>query len=103
MLQAYVYILKCSDDSFYVGSTIQIERRIAQHQAGEGANYVKRRLPFQLVYLELYDRVDVAFAREQQIKKWSRAKKQALIDENYDKLHELAKCKNMTSHLNFKK
>lgn len=100
MLQAFVYILKCSDGSFYVGSTTNLDKRLSQHKSGKGANYTRGRLPVQLVYFEVYDRIDTAFYREQQIKKWSRGKKQALIDKNYDLLHELAKCNNITTHFN---
>lgn len=46
-----MYILECSDKSFYVGSTIDLERRLAQHQNGEGANYTKNRLPVELIYV----------------------------------------------------
>lgn len=102
MQQAYVYILKCKDNSLYVGSTFDMDLQLLQHQSGEGANYTKNKLPVELVYIELYDRIDIAFEREHQLKKWCRAKKQALIDENYEKLHELAKCNNITSHLNLK-
>lgn len=100
MLEAFVYILKCSDGSFYVGSTTNLDKRLSQHKSGKGANYTQGRLPVQLVYFEVYDRIDTAFYREQQIKKWSRGKKQALIDKNYDLLHELAKCNNIASHFN---
>jgi len=87
----YVYILKCSDDSFYTGSTKDLERRIQQHQAGEGAKYTRRRLPVKLIYSEEFDRIDAAFYREKQIQSWSRKKKLALIEGRLDELPELSK------------
>lgn len=74
-----MYILKCSDDSYYTGSTKNLEKRIQEHNSGEGANHTKKRLPVVLVYFEEFDRIDVAFEREKQVQKWSRAKKEALI------------------------
>ena len=87
----YVYILKCSDGSYYTGSTTDLERRIQQHQVGEGANYTKRRRPVKLIYFEEYDRIDVAFYREKQIQGWSRRKKEALIEGRLEDLPLLAK------------
>ncbi len=83
---AYTYILKCSDNSYYTGSTRNLEQRLWQHQTGQGANHTKVRLPVQLVYSECYDRIDEAFAREKQIQRWSRKKKEALITGEIDKL-----------------
>ncbi len=86
-----MYILKCYDGSYYVGSTRNLESRVAQHQAGEGANHTKKRLPVELVYYEEYPRVDYAFYREKQIQGWRREKKEALINGEYRTLPELAK------------
>ncbi len=90
-MKGYTYILKCCDDSYYTGSTIDLERRLRQHQNGEGANYTRKRLPVELVYFEEYSRIDQAFYREKQIQGWSRAKKEALIANQLEKLKELAK------------
>ena len=87
---AYTYILKCSDNSYYTGSTKDMEKRLWQHENGEGANHTKVRLPVILVYVEQYDRVENAFAREKQIQGWSRKKKKALITGNMDALHSLS-------------
>ena len=92
-MKGYTYILRCSDDSYYTGSTNDIDKRIAQHQAGEGANYTKKRLPIELIYFEEFQRVDEAFLREKQIQGWSRAKKEALIKGNFQKLQEASKSK----------
>jgi putative endonuclease len=85
-----MYILLCSDGSYYTGSTKDLNLRILQHQQGEGANHTRKRLPVKLVYFEEYDRVDEAFYREKQIQKWSRKKKEALIKGENSKLPELA-------------
>jgi len=75
----HVYILQCSDGSYYVGSTRDLEKRIEQHATGAGASYTRSRRPVRLVFAEEYERVDEAFAREKQIQGWSRAKRAALI------------------------
>jgi putative endonuclease len=86
-----MYILECSDGSLYVGSTIDLERRVAQHNSGEGAAYTRRRRPVRLLYAEEYDRVDEAFAREKQVQNWSRKKRMALIDGRFGDLQQLSK------------
>ena len=91
MSTGFVYILECSDGTYYTGSTRDLERRIQQHQAGEGAKYTKKRLPVKLIYSEEFDRIDAAFYREKQIQSWSRKRKQALIDGRLDDLPELSK------------
>ena len=87
----FMYILKCSDGSYYTGSTVNLEIRFHQHQQGEGANYTKKRLPVELIYFEEYSRIDEAFYREKQVQHWSRKKKEALIEGKYSYLPELAK------------
>ena len=89
-----MYILKCSDGSYYTGSTKYLEHRLAQHQTGEGANHTKYRLPVELVYFEEFPRVDEAFYREKQIQGWSRKKKEALILGLNEELKKLAECMN---------
>ena len=98
-----MYILRCSDGSFYTGSTNNLELRIRQHQAGEGANYTRERLPVELIYFEEFSRIDMAFYREKQVQGWSRKKKMALIASSEERLKEAARCLNESSHLNFKK
>ncbi len=90
MSTGYTYILECSDVSFYTGSTIDLERRIHEHQNAQGANHTKKRLPIELKYFEVYDRIDTAFYREKQIQGWSRAKKLALIDGRFSDLPDLS-------------
>lgn len=86
----YMYILECADGSYYTGSTNNLELRLAQHHAGEGANHTKKRLPVQLIYFEEFQRIDEAFNREKQVQGWSRSKKVALIKGCPDLLPELA-------------
>ena len=92
----YMYMLKCADDSYYTGSTWNLERRLAQHQRGEGARYTAKRLPVELVYCEEYERVEDAFNREKQVQRWSRKKEEALIAGDMNELRRLAECRNET-------
>lgn len=78
-MKGFMYILLCADGSYYTGSTTNLDLRLQQHQAGEGANHTKKHLPVKLVYYEEYQRIDEAFFREKQIQGWSRKKKEALI------------------------
>lgn len=89
-MTGYTYILECSDGSFYTGSTIDLERRLEQHQIGEGANHTKKHLPVKLVYVEIFPRIDAAFYREKQIQGWGRKKKIALIEGQEGNLPELS-------------
>ena len=90
---AWMYILECSDGSFYVGSTKSLKTRLFQHRQGKGAVFTANRLPVELVYYEEYRNVAEAFAREKQVQNWSHAKREALIQNSYCKLPELAKKK----------
>ena len=87
----YMYILQCADDSYYVGSTWNLEKRLWQHNEGLGAKYTARRLPVKLVYSEEYTSIADAYQREKQVQNWSRAKRQALIQGDYDALPELSR------------
>ena len=89
-----MYILRCSDGSYYTGSTRDLEGRLYEHQNGLGAVFTKKRLPVKLVYCEEFERIDDAFHREKQVQGWSRAKKEALIQGQYDLLPKLAKTRN---------
>jgi putative endonuclease len=89
-MQAFVYILECANGKYYTGSTKNLERRLAEHESGEGANFTKKHLPVKLVYFEEYDRIDTAFYREKQIQGWSRAKKEALINRQFELLPSLS-------------
>jgi putative endonuclease len=79
----HVYILRCRDGSLYTGCTNDLENRIEAHNAGKGAKYTASRLPVQLVYTESADSKSAAMQREIQIKRWTKAKKEALIAGNH--------------------
>jgi putative endonuclease len=87
----FVYILRCADDSFYVGSTRNLEARMFQHSTGKGSLYTSTRLPVELVFIEEFNNVGDAYAREKQLQGWGRAKRQKLIEQNYEALPLLAR------------
>src|ERR1700712_1791622 len=87
----YVYIFPCSHGSYYVGSTWDVERQLAQHNAGDGAQYTRRRRPVELLWTQDCERVEDAFALEKQIQGWSRAKREALIEGRLADLPMLSK------------
>ena len=90
MKKYYVYILECSDKSYYIGVTNNLERRLSEHTNGTADSYTSKRKP--LFLRKFFDFVDIreAISFEKQIKKWSRVKKEALIQENWDKLTVLS-------------
>ena len=91
MKSFFVYILRCGDDSLYVGHTDDLERRWAQHQSGEIPGYTADHQPLELVHWEeCGERID-ALERERQLKRWTKAKKEALIAGRMKNLHELAR------------
>ena len=90
----YVYILLCADKSLYVGSTKDIKNRVKRHNEGHGAQYTRIRRPVRLVHHEVYPDETAAVRRERQLKRWSRAKKQALFEGDKDRLKQLSKRRN---------
>ena len=92
MMPFYVYLLRCSDASYYCGQTDNIEMRMHQHEAGK-VGYTSSRKPVELVWQGEFEKRDEAIAFEQQLKGWSRAKKEALITGDWKKISELAKSK----------
>ena len=90
---AFVYMLRCRDGSYYVGSATggDLTIRIAQHQSGAFPGYTLSRRPVELVWSQHFERITDAIAVERQIKGWSRAKKQALIGQDWASLIMLAK------------
>ncbi len=79
-MTAYVYILECADGTLYTGWTNDLEKRLAAHNAGQGAKYTRVRRPVRLRYNETFARKEEAQAREWAIKHLSRAEKLALIE-----------------------
>jgi len=87
----WCYILRCSDGKYYTGHTEDLESRIAQHQAGGFCDFSTRRLPIELVWCEDFPSRHEALATELHVKKWSRAKKEALIERNWARLSYYAR------------
>jgi len=75
----YAYVLRCSDGSFYTGYTTDVERRLSEHNAGEGAKYTRGRTPVELVHVERFDSKSAAMSREYEIKQLSRTEKAELV------------------------
>ena len=97
----YVYILQCSDKCLYTGITNNISRRIVEHQKGLNTScYTYERRPVKLIFNQEFNDVNQAIYFEKKIKKWSRAKKLALSEEDFDLLQILAECKNQTHSKN---
>ncbi|WP_393955959.1 GIY-YIG nuclease family protein [Methylorubrum sp. POS3] len=92
-MPTFVYILRCADGSYYVGSSRgeSLDKRLGEHQAGTYAGYTSRRRPVTLVWSEPFERFDEAVAYERRLKGWSRAKKEALIHGDWDGLVKAAK------------
>jgi len=91
----YVYILKCSDDSYYTGITNNINRRFAEHNSSlDPSSYTSKRRPLKLVFYSEFNDVTNAILFEKRIKGWSRKKKEALINEDYNELVRLSNLKN---------
>jgi len=89
---AYLYIVLCADGSYYVGTTRKdLEERVGEHNAGHFGGYTSTRLPVELVFAEWFDSVVDAITAERQLKGWSRAKKQALIRDDFGKLQLLSR------------
>ena len=100
----FLYILKCADGTYYTGMTNNLERRLWEHESGvKGDAYTYSRRPVELQFYEEFNDVKQCIEFEKKIKKWSGKKKQALIEKNWDRLQELAKCRNDSNSENFGK
>jgi len=99
----WVYILKCSDGSYYTGSTSNIEKRLSEHQHGEVKGYTQNRRSIELVFSENFDDVYYAISAERKIKRWTRAKKEALLEGDFNLLHKLSECRNDSNSENYEK
>ncbi|WP_254532195.1 GIY-YIG nuclease family protein [Natrinema gelatinilyticum] len=80
MADHVVYVLECADGSLYTGYTTDLERRVAEHDAGDGAKYTRGRTPVELRYHERFHSKSAAMAREYEIKQLSRSQKERLVD-----------------------
>lgn len=76
----YVYVLECADGSLYTGYTTDVERRVAEHDCGEGAKYTRGRTPVELVHVEGFESQSTAMAREYEIKQLGRREKARLVE-----------------------
>ncbi|HSN75489.1 MAG TPA: GIY-YIG nuclease family protein [Anaerolineae bacterium] len=76
---AYVYIVRCADGTLYTGWTVDVARRVAEHNAGRGARYTRQRCPVALVYSEAQSDRAAAMRREEEIKRRGRAYKERLV------------------------
>jgi putative endonuclease len=76
----YVYVLECSDGSFYTGYTTDVERRVTEHDAGDGAKYTRGRTPVELVHVEQYDSKSAAMSREYELKQFTRTQKERVVE-----------------------
>ena len=76
----YVYVVECADGTYYTGYTTDVDRRVAEHDAGEGAKYTRGRTPVELRHVETYESKSAAMSREYELKQLSRAAKEAVVD-----------------------
>ena len=90
----FVYFLRCSDGSLYTGQSEDLEQRLKQHQTGHGARYTAARLPVELVFFESFETRSQATRRAAQLKRWSRAKKEAHLDGDKERLKLMSRRKN---------
>jgi len=99
----FLYILNCADGTFYTGMTNNLERRLWEHESGVNEDaYTYSRRPVELQFYEEFTDVKLCIEFEKKIKKWSGKKKQSLIEKNWAKLQELAKCRNNSNSENFR-
>ena len=86
---ASLYILRCRDGALYIGVTQCLDARLARHDAGRGCSFTRQRRPLTLAYTEEFATMRDAIRREKQLKRWTRAKKEALIASDLDLLRKL--------------
>ncbi|GGD23486.1 GIY-YIG nuclease family protein [Hyunsoonleella pacifica] len=99
MYSYFVYILKCSDGSYYTGITNNLEKRVNEHIYGKFKDcYTYKRRPIEIKFYETFNNVLQVIYFEKKIKKWTRAKKETLINGNFDMLQILAECRNATHY-----
>ncbi len=91
MKDYFVYIVQCSDNSYYTGVTSNLKKRVTEHNSGFFKGYTSNRRPVILAYSNKFSDVNDAIRAEKQIKGWSRAKKEALINDDFNLLIKLAK------------
>ena len=87
----FVYIVRCSDGSLYVGHTVDVQERVNAHNDGRGASWTACRRPVELLYQETHHSELEAVARERQLKRWTQSKKLALLNDDLLRLKALPK------------
>jgi len=88
----YCYLLRCADGSYYCGSTrSELHIRVEQHRSGFGSEYTAKRLPIEVMWAAEFERIDDAYVLEKRIQGWSRAKREALIAGEFERLPGLSK------------
>ncbi|KAA9399526.1 GIY-YIG nuclease family protein [Haloarcula sp. CBA1130] len=75
-----MYVLRCDDNTFYTGYTTDVERRVREHDTGNGAKYTRGRTPVELIHVESFDSQSEAMSREYEIKQYTRAEKERLVE-----------------------
>ena len=85
----FVYILRCADHALYVGEASDLESRLTKHNEGSGSSFTAQRRPVRLVFSEVHANRDAALKREQQLNRWTRAKKEALLAGDQELLKRL--------------
>jgi len=93
----HVYIVRCSDGSYYTGHTDNLEKRLAEHHSGECPGYTASRLPIELLFSQEFSTREEALSAEQQIKGWSRRKKEAMMHNDWEEVSRLAQSKRKVS------
>ena len=93
----WVYILRCADGSYYTGHTDNLEKRFHEHQTGAIECYTDTRRPVDLIFQQMFENRDDAFAAERRIKGWSRKKKEAMMCGDWKEVSRLAKAHGSTS------
>jgi len=95
----YLYLIECNDNTYYIGVTNDLSRRLIEHQDGLSLNsYTHNRRPIKLKYYLEFDKMSEAIFYEKRLKKWSKAKKEAFFKREWDLLRELSKCKKNNSN-----
>jgi len=94
----FVYILLCNDESYYIGHTDNIDERLSKHQAGCASYYTTKRLPIKLVFFQEFSSRTEAFLVERRLKKWTRAKKKALVLYGWNALKSWKKEQTRSTH-----
>ena len=84
MAEHFVYVLRCADDTLYTGYTTDVQRRVAEHEAGEGAKYTRGRTPVEVVHVESFSSKSAAMSREYEIKQFTRSRKERLVDDSVE-------------------